>query len=52
MIEEVFTFISTINHTNGKLSDEDVQHALRAINRQIREDFELYCARIIPSASI
>ena len=27
--------ISIINHTNGKLSDEEVQHALRAINCQI-----------------
>ena len=34
--------ISIINHTNGKLSDEDVQHALRAINRQVKEDFEPY----------
>lgn len=34
--------ISVINHTNGKISDEDVQVALRAINRQIREDYEPY----------
>ena len=34
--------ISIINHTNGKLSDEDVQHVLRAINRQVKEDFEPY----------
>lgn len=34
--------ISVINHTNGKLSDEEVQTAIRAINRQIKEDFELY----------
>lgn len=34
--------ISVINHTNGKLSDERVQEAIRAINRQIREDFEPY----------
>jgi hypothetical protein len=34
--------ISIINHTNGKLSDEEVQCALRAINRQVKEDFEPY----------
>lgn len=34
--------ISVINHTNGKLSDEEVQGAIRAINRQIKEDFEPY----------
>jgi hypothetical protein len=34
--------ISVINFTEGKLSDEEVQHAIRAINRQIREDFEPY----------
>jgi len=34
--------ISVINHTNGKILDEHVQVALRAINRQIREDYEPY----------
>jgi hypothetical protein len=34
--------ISVINHTNGKLSDEQVHCAIRAINRQIEEDFEPY----------
>jgi hypothetical protein len=34
--------ISVINHTNGKLSDEEVQRVIRAINRQITEDFEPY----------
>ena len=34
--------ISVINHTKGKVSDEEIQHALRAINRQIAEDFEPY----------
>lgn len=34
--------ISIINHTNGKISDEVVQGTLRAINRQIKEDFEPY----------
>ncbi len=34
--------ISVINHTNGKLSDEQVQDAVRAINRQIEEDFTPY----------
>lgn len=32
-------FISIINHTNGLLSDAEVQHAIRAVNRQVREDF-------------
>jgi hypothetical protein len=34
--------ISVINHTNGQISDEEIQVAIRAINRQIREDFEPY----------
>ena len=34
--------ISIINLTSGKISDEDVLQAIRAINRQIREDFEPY----------
>ena len=34
--------ISIINHTSGHLDDEAVQAAVRAINRQIREDFEPY----------
>jgi hypothetical protein len=34
--------ISIINHTNGKLSDEEVQHAIRAINGQVKQDFEPY----------
>jgi hypothetical protein len=33
--------ISVINHTKT-ISDEEVQRTLRAINRQIREDFEPY----------
>ena len=34
--------ISIINHTGGQIGDEAVQAAVRAINRQIREDFEPY----------
>ncbi len=34
--------ISIINHTNGQVSDEELQSANRAINRQIEEDFEPY----------
>ncbi len=34
--------ISIINHTNGQITDEEVQNAIRAINRQIAEDFEPY----------
>lgn len=34
--------ISVINHTSGKIADEAVHKAIRAINRQIKEDFEPY----------
>ncbi len=34
--------ISVINHTNGQISDEELLVAIRAINRQIAEDFEPY----------
>jgi hypothetical protein len=34
--------ISVINHTNGKIPDADLHVAIRAINRQIAEDFEPY----------
>jgi hypothetical protein len=34
--------ISVINHTAGQVSDEELQFAIRAINRQIKEDFEPY----------
>src|SRR5207245_3705993 len=34
--------ISLINHTNGKLTDEEVQNTVRVINRQIKEDYEPY----------
>jgi len=34
--------ISVVNHTNGRLKDALVQKTLRAINRQIKEDFEPY----------
>jgi hypothetical protein len=34
--------ISVINHSDGRVSDEDLQRAIRAINRQIREDFAPY----------
>jgi len=34
--------ISVINHTNGKVSDEEFQSAIRAVNRQITEDFAPY----------
>jgi hypothetical protein len=32
--------ISVINHTNGLLNDADVQAAIRAVNRQLAEDFD------------
>src|SRR5262249_47951263 len=34
--------ISVINHSNGVSSDAELQTVLRAINRQIKEDFEPY----------
>jgi hypothetical protein len=34
--------ISIINHTNGQISDEELEVAIRAINRQVAEDFEPY----------
>lgn len=34
--------ISIINLTSGKVSDEELQRVIRAINRQIAEDFEPY----------
>ncbi len=34
--------ISVVNHTHGRLKDEEVLQAIRAINTQIVEDFEPY----------
>ena len=34
--------ISIINHAYNTISDDDVQQAIRCINRQISEDFEPY----------
>jgi hypothetical protein len=34
--------ISVINHTHGQLTDEQLQVAIRAVNRQIAHDFEPY----------
>jgi hypothetical protein len=34
--------ISIINQSDGKIRDEEVQCAIRTINRQIKEDFEPY----------
>ncbi len=34
--------ISIVNHTNGQVTDEDLQTTIRAINRQIEEDFYPY----------
>jgi len=34
--------ISIVNHTKGKVTDEELQTAIRAINRQITEDFVPY----------
>jgi len=33
--------ISIINHTSGKIKDEEL-HTIRAINRQINEDYTPY----------
>jgi hypothetical protein len=32
--------ISVINHTSMSVPDEEVQAAIRAVNRQIQEDFK------------
>jgi hypothetical protein len=34
--------ISVVNFTHGKVTDEELQRVVRAINRQISEDFEPY----------
>jgi len=34
--------ISVVNFTHGLLSNEEVQEAIRAINRQVDEDFSPY----------
>ena len=34
--------ISVINHTNGNIKDKKITEAIRAINRQIQEDFDPY----------
>lgn len=34
--------ISVINRTNGLVKDKEIQFAIRAINRQINEDFLPY----------
>lgn len=34
--------ISIINHTNGRISDEEFQNVIRAVNRQIEGDFAPY----------
>ena len=37
---EATMLISVVNHTNGKLTDEQVQDGIRAVNRQIAHDFK------------
>lgn len=34
--------ISLINHTNGQITDEEIQRVVRAVNRQIEGDFAPY----------
>ncbi|MCI0539364.1 MAG: hypothetical protein L0Z50_29500 [Verrucomicrobiales bacterium] len=34
--------ISIVNYTGGQISDEKLEEAIRAINRQVRDDFEPY----------
>lgn len=34
--------VSVVNHTEGAIPDQEVQKAIRAINRQIQEDFAPY----------
>lgn len=42
MLTKQAMIISVINHTGGKISDEEMQYTLRAVNRQITEDFYPY----------
>jgi hypothetical protein len=37
--EEVRVLISVVNHTDTTISDEEVQASVRAINRQLQEDY-------------
>jgi hypothetical protein len=34
--------ISVVNHTDGEVPDHELQRVIRAVNRQIKEDFEPY----------
>ena len=34
--------VSVVNHTSGLISDSDLQAAIRAVNRQLSEDFDLH----------
>jgi hypothetical protein len=38
-VEATGVIIAVINHTAGLISDAEVQHTIRAVNRQINEDF-------------
>src|SRR5258706_7148955 len=40
--------ISIVNHANSLITDEQAQNAIRAINRQIREDFAPYWGMSAP----
>lgn len=39
---EGIMIISVVNHTDGEVADDELQRVIRAINRQIKEDFEPY----------
>ncbi|HET9235420.1 MAG TPA: hypothetical protein VFP10_14900 [Candidatus Eisenbacteria bacterium] len=36
--------ISIVNHSNGQIADDELQAVIRALNRQIQEDFAPYWA--------
>ncbi len=42
--------ISVINQPNGKVKDDYLQRVIRAVNRQIEEDFEPYWSSAPPCA--
>jgi len=42
--------ISIVNHSNGQATDEEVQTVIRAINRQIHDDFAPYWSMEVTKA--
>lgn len=47
---EPVMIISIVNHSNGQATDEEVQTVIRAINRQIHDDFAPYWSMEVTKA--